>query len=221
MDNRLPSPAQIRAALAILRWEYRQLSVVSKVALDTISRICREEHNGTDRILSKLGLALERQGLEFIDGDGVRRISQDIETFVGKERFYDFEQFMYDHLSRFGGDVCVSAQNEKLFREYRKDFEAYKRNMKELVDSERITFRVLATESHFKSDWAQYRWQPAQSSSPTAFYAFGDCLALVSFDHEPAPYVVLIKSGPFADAYRNNFETSWANAKEPPIIEEQ
>jgi hypothetical protein len=59
-----------------------------------------------------------------------------------------------------------------------------------------------APASTFKSDWAQYRHEPADHATPTAFYAFGSCLALISFAHEPAPYVVLHRSGPFADAYR-------------------
>jgi hypothetical protein len=76
----------------------------------------------------------------------------------------------------------------------------------------------LASESYFfnKSSWAQYRWQPEQSAAPTAFYAFGDCLALVSFDAEPSPYVVLHKSGPFAEAYRHAFNLAWKNGRVPP-----
>jgi hypothetical protein len=66
------------------------------------------------------------------------------------------------------------------------------------------------------SSWAQYKWQSKQSAVATSFYAFGDCLALISFAHETPPYVVLLKSGPFAEAYRHAFEIAWQAAKEPP-----
>jgi hypothetical protein len=36
----------------------------------------------------------------------------------------------------------------------------------------------------------------------TALCAFGGCFALISFDHEQAPYVALHKSGAFGEAFR-------------------
>ena len=92
----------------------------------------------------------------------------------------------------------------------------YKKRMQELVDRGDVTVRILASTSTFKSNWALYRYQHDDHSTPTAFYAFGRCLALISFAHEPAPYVVLHRSGPFADAYRGAFEIAWKNAKRPP-----
>ena len=68
----------------------------------------------------------------------------------------------------------------------------------------------------FTSTYAQYKWQPKQSAVPTSFYAFGDCFALISFAHETPPYVVLLKTGPFAQVFRQAFNTAWENAHEPP-----
>lgn len=84
------------------------------------------------------------------------------------------------------------------------------------MDSGDVTVRILTTESYFNLGWAAYKWQPKQSTVPTSFYAFGKCLALISFAHEPTPYVVLHKSGPFAEAYRHAFNIAWDNAEAPP-----
>lgn len=200
----------------MLEWDISDLAAAADLSREAIGKIENGHSQARGATLSRIARAFDIAGVEFVENEGVRMKSQEVEIFIGPDRFQDFADFMMVHLRRRGGDVCVSAVNEKLFRAYRRDFDAYKKNMKELVDSGKITVRILATESYFTSDWAQYRWQPEQSSTPTAFYAFGDCLALISFDNDPAPYVVLHKKGPFAEAYRKSFELAWANAKQPP-----
>ena len=76
---------------------------------------------------------------------------------------------------------------------------------------------VQEGDTHFiATQYAEYRWQDKDSFPPTSFYAFGECLALISFVHDPSPYVVLHRSGPFAEAYRRSFEIAWEKAKIPP-----
>jgi hypothetical protein len=61
--------------------------------------------------------------------------------------------------------------------------------------------------------YADYRRPALPTSRPTSFYAFGDCLALISFVRDNPPYVVLIQSAPLAAAYRQHFEAVWKDAK--------
>jgi hypothetical protein len=127
--------------------------------------------------------------------------------------FYDF---LYEHLKLHGGDVCLTAVDEGMFSKFRKDPDLHRRRMKELVDAGKVTVRILTSQSAFKSSFATFRRIPMGSQTPTSFYAFGNCLALISFDHDPAPYVVLHKSGPFAEAYKHSFNLTWNNARPPP-----
>jgi hypothetical protein len=66
------------------------------------------------------------------------------------------------------------------------------------------------------SEYAEYRWQDKNSFSPTAFYVFGDHLALISFHSENPPHVVLISSAAFASAYRKQFRDDFSRARIPP-----
>lgn len=211
---------QLRAARALLGLKQEELADRANVAIDAIKKF---ETGATAKLQAKTQDAILRvfhDRVEFLDNQGVRFRPIGVEVYEGKERFEEFYTFMYEHLERYGGEVCLSTVDEKLFSQYREpeSFETHKQRMKALVDSGKVTFRVLATDSkHFHTaSYAQYRWQPEQSMAPTAFYAFGDCLALVSFDHEPAPYVVLHKSGPFAEAYRHSFNLAWKNGRVPP-----
>jgi transcriptional regulator with XRE-family HTH domain len=212
----MPSFRQIRAARALLGWEIIELAKRTGLNRRTLYNIETDRTKPQDGSIDCIQKCLCDAGVEFIDHDGVRMRSDDIETFIGAERFHDFTEFVYAYLDKNGGEVCVNAVDETLFQKYRRDMALYKKRMQELVARGDVTVRILASTSTFKSDWAQYRHEPANHATPTAFYAFGSCLALISFAHEPAPYVVLHRSGPFADAYRAAFEIAWKNAKRPP-----
>ena len=216
MSNKQPSPAQIRAALALLKWDYRHLAQLSGVAVDTISRVCLEKHEATERIRDKLRGAFEKNGIEFTESDGLRRRPQDIEIFEGVDRFEVFTEYLYSHLKEHGGEACISVTNERLFQKYRKNLDLHRQRMKELTESGKVTGRILAAEGDFRETWAKIRRLPAHTqASPVSFYAFGNCLALISFDHERAPYVALHKSSPFAEAFRKSFNLAWESAEIP------
>ncbi len=208
---------QLCAARGLAGLESAELARLAGVSRNTISSLETGKRTPHDGSLEKLVRAIETNtDVEFTENEGVRIRSSDIEVFQGPHRFEEFTDFLYDYLKRKGGEVCISAVDEGLFSKYRRDPELHRRRMKELVDSGRVSVRILASKSKFTSTYAQYRSQPAYGDVPTSFYAFGNCLALISFAHPPAPYVVLHKSGPFAEAYRQAFDMTWRSAKEPP-----
>lgn len=209
------SPAQLRAARALLNWSRAELAKHSGISEPTLHRFENGETESTSKTAEKLFRIFDEHGVEFIDDQGVRFKPSNLEVFVGPNRFHEFTEFVYQYLVQHGGDVCISAVDETLFQKYRKNIELYRERMLALVNRGDVTVRILATESKFHSLFAQIKWQPRHSLTPTAFYAFGNCLALISFDHDPAPYVVLHKSGPFAEAYKQAFNIAWANAKDP------
>jgi transcriptional regulator with XRE-family HTH domain len=205
-------PRQIRAARALLNWSQQDLAKASGIAISSIKNIENGLTVARRDTLAAIQDAFEQAQIEFLSNSGVRVKSSEVEIYEGPERFDEFYNFIYEHLQQEGGDVCVSGVDERMFTKYRKDPEQHRNRMKELVDRGDVTFRILATESNSISSYAQYRWQPQPSAIPTSFYAFGDCLALVSFTHDPAPYVILIKSGAFTEVWRHAFENLWKDA---------
>ena len=164
------------------------------------------------------------RGIEFIDNQGVKLKPQSAEivTFEGVEGFSKFYDFIYSYLKKHGGNICVGGVDESLFSKYRQNPEEHRLRMAELIKQRKdISMRILIQEGDYNfaaSAYAEYRWQPKEYFSPTSFYAFGECLALISFANKPTPLVVLIKSGSFTEAYRHSFDLAWANAQVPPTI---
>jgi transcriptional regulator with XRE-family HTH domain len=215
------SPSQLRAARALLNWSRADLSKLSGVSEPTLHRFENGANEPETRTANKLFEVFDKHGVEFSDHQGVRFKPNNIDVYDGKERFNEFYDFLFEHLNQFGGDVCVSVYNETLFQYFRPDPEIHRRRMKKLFDQGKITFRILTTLSTFNSSgYAAYRWLPKQPASPVGFYAFGDCLALVSFADTNAPHIVVIRSAPLAEGYRQSFDIGWKLGQKPPPASE-
>jgi transcriptional regulator with XRE-family HTH domain len=207
---------QIRAARALLDWSTADLAKQTGLTVNGINKIERGHVQAHKETTEKLQGIFENAGIEFLPGSGLKRQDRAVEIYEGPDRFDDFSSFLYDRLSRHGGDVCLSVSDEELLFKYRKDPMAHRERLKALCDKGIIkSFRILANKSKFAPLYATYKKQPGPALSPTAFYAFGDCLALISFVHNPPPYVVVLQSAPLAAAYRQAFEMAWAAAENP------
>lgn len=66
------STRQIKAARALLAWSQEQLAVAADVSIPTIKRLEAQDGplGGRDETGSKIRLALEAAGIEFIDENG-------------------------------------------------------------------------------------------------------------------------------------------------------
>ena len=64
------TPAQCRAARALLNWSQDQLEASAKVARKTIADFEREARTPYDRTLAAIRVALEAAGVEFIPENG-------------------------------------------------------------------------------------------------------------------------------------------------------
>jgi transcriptional regulator with XRE-family HTH domain len=215
---------QIRAARALLGWEAVELSRRTGLSRETIANIESGRTQGREASLERIEKALSGAGVEFLPNHGVRLRPTGLEVYEGVERFEDFYAFLYDQLKTHGGDVCLSVTDERLLAKYRKDPKLHYKRMQELHDSGVIkSFRILTNKSNFANDYPYntYKWQPDASISPTAFYTFTDCLALISFVHDEPPYVVVLQSAPLASSYRQAFDTAWIVAGEPPAPHSQ
>jgi transcriptional regulator with XRE-family HTH domain len=216
---------QIRAARSLLEWDAEILAAKAGLSRDTIFNIESGRTQARESSLNDIVHVFDIHGVEFIEQQGVRFKSNDIEVYEGPDRFTDFFDFMYEYLKHHGGDICAGGHDARLYCKYRKNPEIHRERMTELVKGGKVKVRFMVREGDdylLATSYAQFKWQPKESFVPTSFYAFGECLALVSFVHETPPYVVLLKSGPFAEAYRQAFDISWKQARDvPPEILEK
>jgi hypothetical protein len=205
--------SQVRAARGLLDWSADTLAEKAKLNVDTIRNIEKGRVQGHGTSLDKIVQVFAKNRVEFTDNQGVRVRPTIVETYEGPERFDEFYDFLYEHMLEQCGEVCLSVVDEGLLAKYRTNPEVQRQRMRELVNSGKVSYRVLVTVGDFTGDYVEYRQQPARAAAPTAFYAFGECLALISFPGKAAPHVVVIRSQPLTDSYRQAFYAAWEKAK--------
>lgn len=73
-DAKTITPAQFRAARALLDWSRSKLGEKAGYSLPTVQRLEKGGANVSDEVREKLKAALEKAGVEFTNGDspGVR-----------------------------------------------------------------------------------------------------------------------------------------------------
>lgn len=94
------SPEQIRAARALVGWKQEDLADASDMSLTAIRSLemgYRPRHSTMDAVRT----AFEDAGLEFIEGDGVRRRNEAIKIYESK-----------DNCDRFFDEVAATAKKE-------------------------------------------------------------------------------------------------------------
>lgn len=67
-------PHIIRAALALLGWQQRDLAAASAVSLRTVENILADRHGGRESI-GRLRGALRAAGVVFIDGENLQGVA--------------------------------------------------------------------------------------------------------------------------------------------------
>jgi transcriptional regulator with XRE-family HTH domain len=215
----MPTGKQIRAARMLVDWDADDLARRISMSRVSIQNIERGDTRPKPETIDKIIQAFSEVGIEFTENEGLRRRPSGVEIFEGPERFDSFYTFLYEHLKIHGGDVCLSVTDEGLLAKYRRNPSLHYDRMQDLCDKGTVkSFRILANKSDFASKYPynSYKWQDKANVAPTAFYTFGDCLALITFVHSPAPYVVVLQSASIADAYRQAFDVAWDAAKAPP-----
>jgi len=208
---------QIRAARVLVDWDAEDLAKRVGMSRIAIQNIERGDARPKPETMEKIKRAFFDAGIEFMENDGLRRRPEGVEIFEGPDRYEEFYDYLYEHLKQYGGDVCCSIYDESLALKNRKNPDIHRKRIRELHDRGEIIFRLLTTKSDFNTQgYAQVKWLPRQNETPTGFYAFGNCLALMSFVNERHPYVIVIKSAHLAEGYRQGFNAAWEAAEEPP-----
>ena len=208
---------QIRAARALLDISQEELANAAGLTKQGISKIEDGSVHPREGTIADISRVFRDRGIEFTENQGVRLKPTGVDVYDGIEAYDDFYDFLYNHLKENGGEVCLSIYDEKLPAKYRRDPSIHRNRMKELVTSGNVTFKALVTKSDFVTHgYVQFKFLPYQQPSLTGFYAFGDCLALLSYIRPGSPYVVVIRSGPLTDAYRQGFALAWKAAEMPP-----
>lgn len=217
---------QVKAARSLIGWDAQELSDKAGIARETVFKIERGTTNPKPETIAKIVKVFDDHRIEFLDDLGVRYRPEGVDVLNGPKGLETFFDQVYEFLKNHGGLVCVSGVDEEQFAEHHGTDHAdgHIKRMKKLVEKrDDIEFRVLLREgdtNFMANSYCTYRWQDSDSFVPTPFYVYGDSLVLITFESDPAPKIMIIKSEAFSAAYKKQFNVAWGASK-PALNEEQ
>lgn len=209
--------AQLRAARGLLDWTRQDLAKASGVSTETVKNI---EH-GTFRPQETTSTAIIRafaaQNVEFTADEGVRKCTNSIINYVGKEAFRRYADDVYAALLQSAATertIYIFGNDDKEFVDALGDYADT--HLSRMAKLERLYFKALVTANtnRFVADYIEYRTLP-NTGFNVPFSVYGDRFDFIMYGTgNEYPKVVVIKSQAVADAYRQQFNALWELSRE-------
>jgi transcriptional regulator with XRE-family HTH domain len=203
--------SQIRQARAHLNLDQTKVCEDCDINKTTLSNIENEKSGGNASTLSKLQLYYEGLGLEFIEGDGVRKAPTGVKYYRGSSEFRQFYNDLYETTKSLGGDIWLyNGVSDLVLNNLGKEFLAmHVERMLKIKD--RFRYRVVVKEgddSFLGSSYCEYKWLPADMFNDKTIFVYGSKVAFLNFDNDDV-LVVVLDQVDTAETMRHFIEDAW------------
>jgi transcriptional regulator with XRE-family HTH domain len=206
------SPAQCRAARALLNWSQPDLAEKCDMHVQTISNFENETSTPSKTTIQKIESVITSNGILLTEDDGIKRISSKIKEYKGREGFRAFMNDIYDTMSPKGGEMCLLNADPDLWIKHLGEEwynEVHVPRMTPIKDKIKGQITVLEGKYNFIArNWAEYRWLPKSIWHQNSFYSFNDKIGFLNFDNDDIEIHVLHHKK-FAETYRFLFNLVW------------
>lgn len=208
----------MRAARAILDMSQADAAKLLGIAPNTLSKIESGQADPPASRIQEIQDYYERLGIEFTDGEGVRKRQSYIHRYNGVEGFRDFMDDVYETSKKYGGELCLFNTQPSLWPKYlgREWYDMHAERMGKLIPRIKVRIAIREDDDSFIFPIAEYRWIPKDRWKDKTFYAYGAKLALMNFKGDTDIEILVIDEGEFADSFRTLYEMAWENVTISP-----
>lgn len=208
------SASQSRAARALLEWSQPNLAERAGLTTQTVFKFEKEGPDSlAQKTLTTITRVFEREGIEFLEDDGVKRRNDTLTILEGNQANRTMLDDIYYSLKEKGGEVLIAGLKE-VPEEERSAYSFLQEHLERLKEAN-ITERILVEEGDLDfvapEDW--YRWLPRKYFSSNTFQLYGNKLAIITWG--PPEKIVIINNRLTTEAFRNLFNFVWDNALIP------
>ena len=205
------TPAQCRAARALLEWSQPELAARCGTHVQTISNFEKGTGSPSKTTLEKMAITFAISGLIFSGKNGVDKNDSMLTIFEGDDANRRYLDNLYnDTKDKEGSEILISGVSEVLPNDKNRPYiERHVNRLTEAGVSERILIRE--GDKHLIATKESYRFIPAQFHSSVPFQLYENKLAMIEWG--PPNKIVVIENKNFAEAYRKLFNFAWEHAK--------
>jgi len=214
---------QIRAARALLEWDAEDLAAKAGLSRDTIFNIERSVVQARESTIERIIQTFAAYDIEFIPDEGVKKKTDSVAKLGGFKDFKFFMDQVYEAATQpYSLDgtkpICICNLDNSLFRKYMKDYHAVHVDRLKKIPGLQIKSLAADVDRHNVegASYLVYRYLRELRGVIAPFYVFGDQFALIDFDVQDPPKILMIHSSALARSYRDQFEIMWKNASDEP-----
>ncbi len=208
------SPRQIRAARALLDWKQSDLAEASGISLPSINNLEREIGSPRVDTFAAIQESLERAGIEFTSGNGVRLKNDifEISHYQGDDFIEKQNDDLFFCMKNSDDEAVMCGLDERKFTIYAPDqvkrYEAYQRKTK---FKERIL--IKNDDTFFLANPRVYRWISPELVGTIPYLVYKDRFVMIMWEQKR---VVIIRNQGVADTFLKQFNFLWDIAEEIP-----
>lgn len=199
---------QVKAARGMLDWSRKDLADKADLNMETIKNF----ENGDVQIrkdnLDKIKNAIEKAGIEFIEG-GIRRAQDQIQILENHEGMIKFFDDVYLTVKEKGGEILVSGVSEDHFDEIQGDYAPiHMAKMTKIAGTYTCRSIISENDHNYKSAaYTEYRKIPEQFFAKVPFYIYGKKLAIILWEEKKQ--IIVLNHPSLTEAYIQQFNALW------------
>ncbi len=204
------TPAQCRAARALLNWSQPDLAKRCGIHIQTISSFEIDKGSPTKKTLTMIKQILELNGIDFTRDGGVRPTSHIVQVYEGEDCYMKFIAEAHIYLTHRKGEILFSGADDR-----RSPPEIIQKFRTMLADGIRMRSLIRPGDDYVLGEPSAYRWMPEGLFVEGDVKAiFADRVAwLVSWLDNPR--VIMIKDPMISQEATRMFEYLWSMAEGP------
>lgn len=205
------SPAQCRAARALLNVSQPELAEKCDMHVQTISNFENETSTPSKRTIEKIANVITANGIILTEDDGLKRQASNITEYKGSDGFRLFMDDVYETAKNVGGQICLlNAKPENWIKWLGQEWnEFHSQRMKDIRENFLFRATIMEGDMNFLGkQHAEYRWVPKKIWNEQSFYVYGDKLGFLNFENDDVNIYVM-KQKKFAETFRFLFNLVW------------
>lgn len=217
--------AQLRAARGLVDWTRNELAKAANISPETVKNIEHGVFRPQEETAERIVRTFAAHGVEFTENEGVRLRKDSVIRYEGSEGFKRFMDDVYieaqQPYSAKGGEkpIYISNVDDRLFAQFLGDY--FAQHVRRMNSIANLTMRILILdrphtllpEENLGTSYREYRKLADVSVANVPFYVYGDKLAILAFEGENPPQIVVLSSALASRAYREQFDVIWKTAK--------
>lgn len=202
------TPAQLRAARGLLDWSRADLAKAAGMSQETIKNIEHGVYKPQEATLEAISRAFAIHDVEFTENEGVRKRKSQIKTFVGKQGYIEFLDYIYDTLKTHGGRIRQFNLGDELLS-FAGDYSLH--HVKRMTEIKGLDARVLVKKNYNGpyTGYCSYRRLNKEQEILAPYYVFGHYVSMPSMKNSNSLEIVLIFSEFLSNIFAEQFDAIW------------